>query len=288
MTLYRLAGNECFRTLSNLFGVGRSTACVITNQVCQAIVTELAPRHIKMPSGDDLMIVIERFKQIGHGFPQVGGAIDGTHIPIISPTHSPDCYYNRKGFHSIIMQAVVDSFLKFTDVCVGWPGRVHDARVLANSHIFNIAERFQTAYPGSDVAILGDTEIPVLLLGDPAYPLKRWLMKAYPETPGMRREAREFNYKLSCCRILVERAFGLLKGRWRILLHQQEGHLGNIQAVVIACCVLHNFCLVHNEVFDGYDLQEIRHDYATRGHAESRDAASDIRDTIRDFLHRIA
>ena len=37
------------------------------------------------------------------GFPQVTGAIDGTHIPVVCPKDSPSDYYNRKG-----MQALVD------------------------------------------------------------------------------------------------------------------------------------------------------------------------------------
>ena len=41
------------------------------------------------------------------GFPECTRAIDGTHIPIVAP---PEChieYVNRKGYHCIIMQAVV-------------------------------------------------------------------------------------------------------------------------------------------------------------------------------------
>ena len=35
-------------------------------------------------------------------------AIDGTHIPILAPRENHTEYVNRKGFHSIIMQAVTD------------------------------------------------------------------------------------------------------------------------------------------------------------------------------------
>ena len=37
------------------------------------------------------------------GFPQVAGAMDRTHVPVIKP---PSDYYNGKGFYSISMQAV--------------------------------------------------------------------------------------------------------------------------------------------------------------------------------------
>ena len=70
------------------------------------------------------------------GFPQAVGAIDGTHIPIIRPEQSPADYYNRKGYYSILMQAVIDFRGIFMDVCIGWPGKVHDARVFANSELY--------------------------------------------------------------------------------------------------------------------------------------------------------
>ena len=54
-----------------------------------------------MPQGDRLKKVIERFRNIGHGFLQIGGAVDGAHIPIKSSPLNPACYINRKGFHSI-------------------------------------------------------------------------------------------------------------------------------------------------------------------------------------------
>jgi hypothetical protein len=48
----------------------------------------------------------------------------------------------------------------------------------------------------------------------------------------------------------VERAFGILKGRWRILLKRIDLPLHNVPDVVTACICLHNFCLIHTDGFD--------------------------------------
>ena len=59
--------------------------------------------YIKVPTGDALKEVIYGFEH-KWGFPQCGGAVDGTHIPIMSPRDFPADYFNHKGWHSIIMQ----------------------------------------------------------------------------------------------------------------------------------------------------------------------------------------
>ena len=58
------------------------------------------------------------------------------HIPVVSPRECLADYYNRKGWHSILMQGVVNHLGRFTNVYIGWPGRVHDARVFANSALY--------------------------------------------------------------------------------------------------------------------------------------------------------
>ena len=51
--------------------------------------------------------------------PMCAGTIDGTHIPILAPQESHDDYVNRKGYHSIIMQTVMDCRYTFRDVVIG-------------------------------------------------------------------------------------------------------------------------------------------------------------------------
>ena len=61
--------------------------------------------------------------------PICAGSIDGWHIPITTPAMNHTGYYNRKGWYSMLLKEVVDHNYLFSDVCVGWPGSVHDARV---------------------------------------------------------------------------------------------------------------------------------------------------------------
>ena len=103
------------------------------------------------------------------GFPQVAGAINGTHIPVLKPNASPSDYYNQKGFYSILMQAVVDLCGGFIDVNIGLPGKVHNARVLVNS-LFCQSQVSGRLFPDWKKDF-GEVQVPLLVLGDPACPL---------------------------------------------------------------------------------------------------------------------
>ena len=251
--IWRLATNVDFRTISHLFGIGQSTAVTIANHVAAVIVTEMLPLYIRMPSERELKDIIHGFRD-RWGFPQCGGAIDGTHIGILAPPISPADYYNRKGFYSVILQGVVDHRLRFWDINVGWPGKVHDARVFGNSSLY---ERGQsgTLFPNITESFQG-VNVPVVMLGDSAYPLLPWLMKPYPENQQSTPAQLAFNYRLSRARMTVERAFGRLKGRWRCLMKRYDGRIDNINTIISACCVLHNFCEDNSEDYDDTSVQE--------------------------------
>ena len=113
-----------------------------------------------MPSDGKLREVVDGFKS-RWGFPQVVGAIDESHIPIIRPSESATNYYNRKCFHSIIIQGVVDYRGQFIDVYIGWPGKLHDARVFYNSSFYRKGCQ-GTLLPSQPVQLEGK-DIPLLV-----------------------------------------------------------------------------------------------------------------------------
>ena len=57
-----------------------------------------------------------------------------------------------------------------------------------------------------------------------------------------------FNLALSQAKVSIERAFGILKGRWRILLGKVSWEPSFAADLVIACTVLHNICQERNEL----------------------------------------
>ena len=131
MTVWKPATNVEYRTLSALFGLGRSTVGKIVVETCNAIATHLLPKYVTIPGSDKLKEIVDGFETC-LGFSQAAGAIDGTHITMLCPNESVSDYYNHRGQYSIIMQAMIDFRSLFMDIYIGWPGKVHDGRVFAN------------------------------------------------------------------------------------------------------------------------------------------------------------
>ncbi|CAB3244946.1 unnamed protein product [Arctia plantaginis] len=78
--------------------------------------------------------------------------------------------------------------------------------------------------------------VPYVFLGDSAFALNKNFMKPFP-FKNINRTQRIFNYRLSRARRVVENAFGIL----RVLRRPLDLDLDNVDAVVLACCALHNF-----------------------------------------------
>lgn len=109
----------------------------------------------------------------------------------------------------------------------------------------------------SSLYICGE-EIPLLVLGDPAYPLLSLLMNAYPDNGSLSCQQKTFNYRLSKARVVVEHAYGRLKGRWRCLLKWNDILIRDLPKLVAACCVLYNLCEIHGESFDEEWMRAVR------------------------------
>ena len=106
---------------------------------------------------------------------------------------------------------MVDHNGLFRDLCIGWPGNVHDASVFSDSMLYSKITNGELLQ-GRELTVRGGT-IPVFLIGDSAYPLSSWLIKPFAFSPSLPEQHKNFNYRISRGRVVVEMAFGRLKAQ---------------------------------------------------------------------------
>ncbi|KYN21843.1 PREDICTED: putative nuclease HARBI1 [Trachymyrmex cornetzi] len=135
---------------------------------------------------------MERFQR-SCGFPNIIGAIDGTHIKIRAPTEDSNSYVNRKGFHSINLQLICDSRDLFTHCYAGQAGSVHDARVFRNSSVAGFLESPEQYFPNDSH-----------LIGDAAYAIHLHLMVPFRNNGHLTPRQTNYNYCLSSTRMARE------------------------------------------------------------------------------------
>ena len=153
-----------------------------------------------------------------------------------------------------MLQGIVNGRKLFIDVAGAFPGSMHDSRVLRNTRIYRKAEKGEVLAAGP-IHYIGRHAIQPYIVGDSAYPISPWLQKPFPEGTRDPDEIR-FNKALSSARVKVECAFGILKSRWRIIQSMDEANMAHVSKIIMACVVLHNFCILIGDEWEEEDNQD--------------------------------
>ncbi|XP_052131265.1 putative nuclease HARBI1 [Frankliniella occidentalis] len=127
------------------------------------------------------------------------------------------------------------------------------------------------------------------LVGDKAYPNRCWLMAPYKDYGNLTRQQKKYNYHHSVTRVVIEHTFGLLKGRWRRLLALVLKDVAEDTNFILAACVLHNFCYLHNdkvveEMHENIRRVEGRHALEGLNDARSKEVGTQKRQQICDMI----
>ncbi|KAG5880713.1 hypothetical protein JTB14_025556 [Gonioctena quinquepunctata] len=168
IALWCLANMESFRSVSDRFGVSKSTCWAVLYRTCFKILKlNQIFNIISWPSRQRAFDIAEAFREI-NGFEGVIGCIEGSHIRILPPKKYPNSYCNRKNFHSILLQGVCDHKKLFTHVYTGEPGSIHDKRLFEKSDLYNDIQQGVINFSNNSH-----------LLGDLAYKLTEYLMVGF-------------------------------------------------------------------------------------------------------------
>lgn len=71
------------------------------------------------------------------------------------------------------------------------------------------------------------------------------LLTPFRNTGHLTNNQIRYNTKFSSIRSIIERAFGLLKGKRRRLKFLDMHDMELLNKVIISCCILHNFIICH-------------------------------------------
>ena len=284
MAIWWLANGASYRSIGQKFEVSSCIVGRITKYFIGALV-HLRNQFIVWPETEEQCEqTIKRFETLSP-LPNAFGAIDGTHVQISAPEDSMVDFFDRKQRYSIGLQGVCDGRLKFISVSAGFPGSVHDSRINRNTRLYQDAMD-ERILQSPLFKLSKSSSLKPYLVGDADYPKNDRSIKPFAYSQNMDDAERLFNLSLSQASVTIERAFGILKGGWRLLLGKVCLEPSYVADIVMACCVLHNICQECNEpaeeVIDPYNNNP--NENIAGSFCESGEA---IRDLLVDYVFNL-
>ena len=209
ITLRYLVTGDAQSAIASSYRISKTSISGIILETCEALWKVLLHNgFLDYPStAEQWRKVADAFER-HWTFPNCVGCIDGKHEVMQSPARSGSYFYNYKGTHSIVLMAVVNPSYEFTfgDICND--GRQSDGGVFAASDLGFALEQGQLCLPKPRCPEKYDKALPLVCVGDEAFPLKEYLIKPYPRI-SLNTMQRITNYRISRARNLVENVFGI-------------------------------------------------------------------------------
>lgn len=228
-------------------------------------------------------------------FPHCLGAVDGKHIQIKKPPNSGSRYFNYKGTFSVVLMAIVNANYEVLMADVGANGRISDGGVIKNTPFHDRLIKGELNIPPPERLPGSNKTAPFVFISDEAFQLTENFMKPYSFS-SLNDERRIFNYRLSRGRRVVENFFGILVSRFTVLGKPINLLPTKVNAIVLACCYLHNFLIKHSSSYansqpstsrDSEDLESSGHAFDMRGSISSASSRSAkvVRDTFCTYFN---
>jgi hypothetical protein len=254
--------------LRDSFQMSKTLARKCCIEFDRAIIYIYTEEYLRVPTQHDVNR-IEQLHRMVHGISGMFGSLDCMH------TYWKNCPYGWQGSYkgkekrpSIVLEAICDYHLWFWHGAYGYAGTMNDLSILSMSPFlgklvdgsFGKLEENVVPYK-----IGNDNFTKMFILVDGIYPPYSRFVQGIKEP--ILEEDRVYSKWQESCRKDIERAFGVLKGKWQCLarpMHQISLEL--IGARVTACLILHNMCVsdrVMEDVWARYNPCKAMEDRAT-------------------------
>jgi len=213
--------------------VSESTLLAILRKVLSAIAKGLPLVRFPLSCSPQESSAADFVEQLESRISGVVAVLNGTLIPMRTPPAAWRLAFNtRKCFYGLLLLGIVDARKRFLWVRTGLRGSLGDSRAFEESERYD-----RQAKPGRHVLHSG-----LVVLADGGFASEYCLLKPFPLDEITTPKRRFYNICLTSTWAILECAFGLWKGRWRVLRYvRAETEL--VPSIVEACVLLHKFLI---------------------------------------------
>jgi len=261
--LYIVGQGASFRLTAETFRRSINTVHRVFHEVLRAM-NDLYLMEVRLPTiRTPLASRIRKNNKFWPFFKDCIGALDGSHIhAFVSGIHQGP-YRNRKGHLSQNVLAVCDFNMMFIYILAGWEGTANDARVLSDAR-----NRGFHAPPGKYyLADAGYSNTPLTMT---PYRGVRYHLKEQARA-DLKPQTKEelYNLRHASLRNVIERQFGILKRRFKLIRTAPKYSLPIQTRLVYALTDLNNFIARNNIKPDLYQIEGYRDQHTVLQDVES-------------------
>jgi hypothetical protein len=247
LPLRTLAYGTAPHSWCDYYQMSQSMARVCCREFNKAIPLLFSSEYLRLPTANDLKAVAGLHKKV-HGVDGMFGSLDCMHTYWKNcPVALQSSYKGRQSGPTIVLEAIADYNLWFWHVSYGYSGAMNDLNILNISPLlekwtegsFGALERDSTVVPFS---VGGESFERMYVLVDGIYPKYSRFVRGLPQ-PITEEETRFTQWQESA-RKDIERAFGVLQCKWKVLSYPI--HTMNIESIasLMECClILHNMAV---------------------------------------------
>jgi Plant transposon protein len=252
--LKQLAFGTSGTAFLDYFQMSDTTARKCLKDFAKIVATsDLREVYLRSPTKADAQR-LSRMHEVEFGVPGCIGCLDCTHVYWRTcPRAWHGQYEGKEGCATIVLEAIADYTTRIWHSCFGFPGTLNDINIWDQSPLLRA---FLNGSFARDVdfeyEINGVVFDQLWIMVDGIYPELSRFVKNISEP--ITDEHKYYSKWQEACRKCVERAFGILKRKFHILVHDIELFFEHdIRYVVEACIILHNMMV---EVRVGRDEEE--------------------------------
>jgi hypothetical protein len=240
VVLYIFGYNVDQRSTSHLFQISQNAVSQIMKRLLPRLVY-LHTQFVKPMPDEWLDPDIELDPKLNY-FNGCIGAIDGTHVVAHVPTKRQWRWRDRKGMITQNVFAAVRSDTSFSYVLAGAEGSIHDATLYDHAFAggFRVPDnRYYVADAG--FGMRQGLTVP--------YPNVRYHLEDWRNATNPPETAKElYNLRHARIRVVVERVFGILKRKWKIIRATAPEYSMKKQVkIVYAVTGIYNFMLAQGK-----------------------------------------